>query len=180
MKFTELSLKGAFVVEVDRIEDERGFFGRLWCEKELEEYELNTKIVQVNVSLSKKKGTLRGLHFQKGIHAETKFVRCTRGAIYDVIVDLRPESPTFKRWCGVELTQNNYKMVYAPKGFAHGFLTLKENSEVFYMVTQFYNGKHEGGIRYNDPEININWPIDISEISEKDKNHPDFSLNKII
>jgi len=180
LKFTELELKGAFVIEVDKIQDERGFFGRLWCENELKKHGLNTNIVQSNVSLSKKKGTLRGMHFQRGEYAETKFVRCTQGSVYDVIVDLRPESPTFKQWCGVKLTADNYKMIYVPENFAHAFLTLEDNSEVYYMVTQFYNSENEGGLRYNDPEINIEWPIEINEISDKDNNHPNFSLKQII
>ncbi len=174
MKFTELELKGAYVIEVDKIQDERGFFGRLWCENELKNYGLNTNIVQSNVSLSKKKGTLRGMHFQRGEYAETKFVRCTRGSVYDVIVDLRPESPTFKQWYGVKLTADNYKMIYVPENFAHAFLTLEDNSEVYYMATQFYNSENEGGLRYNDPEINIEWPIEITEISDKDNNHPNL------
>lgn len=168
------------MVQVDKIEDRRGFFGRLWCEKEFKNFGLNTNIVQSNVSLSKNKGTLRGMHFQRGKHAETKFVRCTRGSVYDVIVDLRPDSPTFKKWCGVELSADNYNMIYIPESFAHGFLTLEDNSEVYYMVTQFYNAESEGGLHYNDPEINIEWPITISEISDKDDSHPSFSLNKII
>lgn len=180
MKFTELELKGAFVVEVDKIQDSRGFFGRLWCENEFADHNLNTNIVQSNVSLSKKKGTLRGMHFQRGSHAETKFVRCTRGSVYDVIVDLRPDSPTFKKWCGVELTADNYKMIYVPENFAHGFLTLEDDSEVYYLVTQFYSAQHEAGLRYNDPGIGIEWPNEIAEISEKDNNHPEFSLKNII
>ncbi|MDN3643375.1 dTDP-4-dehydrorhamnose 3,5-epimerase [Lutimonas halocynthiae] len=174
MKFTALELEGAFVIEVDKMEDQRGFFGRLWCEKEFKDHNLNTNIVQSNVSLSKKKGTLRGMHFQRGSHAETKFVRCTRGSVYDVIVDLRPDSPTYKRWCGVELTADNYKMIYVPENFAHGFLTLEDNSEVYYMVTQFYSAEHEGGLHYNDSDINIEWPIEINEISDKDDKHPKF------
>ena len=180
MKFTELSLKGAYLVDLNKIEDERGFFGRLWCENEFKSHNLNTNIVQSNVSLSKKKGTLRGMHFQKGAYAETKFVRCTRGSVYDVIVDLRPDSPTFKQWYGVELSAENYRMIYVPENFAHGFLTLQDNSEVYYLVTQFYNKEHEAGLRYNDTEINIQWPIEISEVSDKDKNHPEFSLKHIL
>ncbi len=180
MKFTTLDLEGAFVIEVDKIEDQRGFFGRLWCEKEFKSYNLETKIVQSNVSLSKKKGTLRGMHIQKGEYAETKFVRCTKGSVFDVIIDLRPESPTFKKWYGIELTADNYKMIYVPEGFAHGFLTLENNSEVYYMVTQFYSPKHEIGIRYDDPEIAVKWPSEIKEISIKDKNHPDFNLKNIL
>ena len=180
MKFTELSLKGAFIVDLEKIEDERGFFGRLWCQNEFVQHKLNTNIVQVNMSFSKKKGTMRGLHLQKGSHAETKFIRCTRGSVFDVMVDLRPNSPTFKKWFGVELSAKNYRMIYVPEGFAHGFLTLEDNSEVYYFVTQFYNGKHEVGLRYNDPTINIEWPIPVSEITDKDKNHPEFSLKQII
>lgn len=123
---------------------------------------------------------MRGLHFQKGQHAETKFIRCTKGAVYDVIVDLRPDSPTFKKWYGVELTADNYKMIYVPENFAHGFLTLEDQSEVNYLVTQFYNSKNEAGLRYNDPALNIKWPNKINEISYKDSNHPNFSLNNII
>ena len=174
MKFTALELEGAFVIEVNKMEDQRGFFGRLWCEKEFKDHNLNTNIVQSNVSLSKKKGTLRGMHFQRGSHAETKLVRCTRGSVYDVIVDLRPDSPTFKKWCGVELTADNYKMIYVPENFAHGFLTLEDNSEVYYMVTQFYSSEHEGGLHYSDSDINIEWPIEINEISDKDDKHPKF------
>lgn len=180
MKFKELPLKGAYIVEVEKLEDERGFFGRLWCQKELEEIGLNTQIVQSNVSRSKTKGTLRGMHFQKGEHAETKFVRCTKGSVYDVIIDLRKDSPTFMQWHGEELTSDNYKMMYVPENFAHGFLTLEDDSEVYYLVTQFYSKDYEGGLRFNDPAIKIKWPIEIKEISEKDNNHPSFDLNKII
>lgn len=177
MKFTETNLKGAFVIEVDKLIDDRGFFGRLWCEKEFEKYNLNTNIVQSNVSLSKKKGTLRGMHFQKHPYQETKLVRCTKGAVFDVIIDLRPESDTYKKWFGVKLTEDNHKMIYVPKNFAHGFITLKDDSEVYYLVTQFYNKAAESAIRWDDPAFEIEWPIQVEEISEKDRNHPDFNLN---
>lgn len=180
MKFTALELEGAFIIEVNKIEDQRGFFGRLWCEKEFKEHNLNTNIVQSNVSLSERKGTLRGMHFQRGAHAETKLLRCTKGSVFDAIVDLRPDSPTFKQWVGVELSEYNHKMIYVPEGFAHGFLTLEDNSEVNYLVTQFYNKESEGGLRYNDPEINIQWPIDVKYVSEKDLSHPNFNLKNII
>lgn len=174
MKFTESKLKGAYIIEVDKIGDHRGFFGRLWCKNEMEEHGLNTNLTQSNVSLSSQKGTLRGMHFQNEPYQETKLVRCTRGSVFDVIVDLRPDSPTFKQWFGAKLTADNYKMMYVPEGFAHGFLTLEDNSEVYYLVTEFYNKENESGVRYNDPAFGIEWPIDIIEISEKDNNHPDF------
>lgn len=174
MKFTETYLKGAFVIEVDKIEDSRGFFGRLWCENEFKTHNLKTNLVQSNVSFSKQKGTLRGMHFQRNPFQETKLVRCTRGKIYDVIIDLRPNSPTFKKWFGVELTANNYKMLYVPENFAHGFVTLEDNSEVYYIVTEFYNNKAEGGIRWNDPSFNIQWPQIVNIITDKDNNHPNF------
>lgn len=174
MTFEETKINGAYVVKLERIEDHRGYFARAWCRKELEQMNLETDIKQYNASFNHKKGTLRGLHFQKAPHAETKYVRCTNGAVYDVIVDLRPNSPTYKEWMGVELSADNMKMLYVPKGCAHGYLTLTDSAEVFYLVTAFYNQGAEGGVRYNDPEFNIQWPIDITEISEKDKNRPDF------
>lgn len=174
MLFTETKLKGAYIINLQKIEDDRGFFSRLWCKQELEEHNLNANVVQSNISYNKKKGTLRGLHFQKAPYEETKYVRCTKGAMYDVIVDLRPESPTFKQWLGVELSEENGSMLYVPKRFAHGYIALQDHTEVTYFVTQFYNGDAEGGIRYNDKQFNIEWPIPITEISEKDKNRPDF------
>lgn len=180
MKFIETDLHGAYIIEVDKLVDDRGFFGRLWCDNEAKEYNLNTNIVQSNVSFSKKRGTLRGMHFQKKPFQETKLIRCTRGSIYDVIIDLRPGSPTFKKWFGTELTEDNYKMLYVPENFAHGFITLKDNTEVYYLVTEFYNREAEDGIRWDDNEINIEWPIPIEEISERDKNHPDFDLKNIL
>jgi len=179
MKFTESKLQGAYVIEVEKIEDDRGFFGRLWCEKEFQKYNLNTNIVQSNVSLSKKQGTLRGMHFQKSPHQETKLVRCTKGSVYDVIIDLRPDSPTFKKWFGVKLTEDNHKMIYVPENFAHGFLTLEDNSEVYYLVTQFYNKEAESGLRWNDPAFDIQWPIEVMEISDKDNRHANFNLKDI-
>lgn len=180
MKFTETSLKGAYVIEVDKIGDERGFFTRIWCEDELKNYDLNTNIVQSNMSLSKRRGTIRGLHFQKSPFQETKFVRCTKGSVYDVIIDLRPDSTTYKKWFGVKLTENNHKMIYVPENFAHGFLTLEDNSEVYYLVTQYYNNDSEIGVRWNDPTFNIKWPIEITEVSEKDNNHPNFDFKSIL
>ena len=180
MIFKETPLKGAFEIEVQKIDDERGFFGRLWCEKELKAHGLNTNIVQSNVSLSKNKGTLRGMHFQRNPFQETKLVRCTKGAVYDVIIDLRPDSPTFKKWHGVKLSEEKHNMIYVPENFAHGFLTLEDHSEVYYLVTQFYNKDMEAGLRWNDPAFGIVWPDIIKEISVKDNKHPDFDLKNIL
>lgn len=176
MIFTELELKGAYLLEIKKISDDRGFFGRSWCKNEMEEHGLNGNVVQQNVSLSKQKGTLRGMHYQPDPYAETKLIRCTRGTIYDVIIDIRPDSPTWKQWVGVELSADNYKMVYVPEGFAHGFLTLEDNSEVTYLVTQFYAPGAEAGIRYNDPLFGVEWPGKVQVISDRDSSHPDFNL----
>lgn len=180
MIFTETSLQGAYVIDVEKITDDRGFFGRLWCKDQFEKYNLNANLVQSNVSLSKKKGTLRGMHFQKHPFQETKLVRCTKGAIYDVIIDLRPESPTFKKWFGIELTADNHRMLYVPENFAHGFLTLEDHSEVYYLVTQFYNKEAESGLRYNDPAFQIKWPETIIAVSDKDAAHPNFDLKNML
>lgn len=176
MIFTETYLKGAYVIDVQKLIDERGFFGRLWCQDEFERHGLNVNIVQSNVSLSTKKGTLRGMHFQKHPFQETKLVRCTKGKVYDVIIDLRPDSPTFQKWFGIELSEDNHRMIYVPENFAHGFLTLEDNSEVYYLVTQFYNKSKEGGVRWNDPNFKIEWPTSINEISIKDSSHPNFDI----
>lgn len=180
MKFEETSLKGAYIIEVDKLGDNRGFFGRLWCKNELKKYNLNTNIVQSNVSFNEKKGTLRGMHFQKKPFQETKLVRCTKGSVYDVIIDLRPNSSTYKKWFGVKLTDNNHKMIYVPENFAHGFLTLEENSEVYYLITQFYNNAAEVGLKWNDTAFNIEWPVEVKEISEKDNSHPFFDIKNIL
>ena len=175
MIFTETELKGAFVLEIKKMEDERGFFGRSWCARELEQHGLNANAAQANVSYNKLKGTLRGMHFQRAPHQETKLVRCTKGAICDVIIDLRPASPTYKKWIGVELTADNYKMLYVPEDFAHGFITLTDDTEVTYQVTQFYTPGAEGGIRWDDPAFNIQWPIAPSVVSGKDAVWDDFN-----
>lgn len=171
MIFTETKLKGAYIIDVKRLEDERGFFGRSYCQKEFEQYGLNTAMVQANVSYNAKKGTLRGMHMQVAPYEETKLVRCTRGAIYDVIVDMREGSETYKQWIGVELTADSYRMLYVPEGFAHGFITLSDNADVTYQVTQFYTAGSERGYRFDDPEIGIVWPIDPMVVSEKDLSH---------
>jgi dTDP-4-dehydrorhamnose 3,5-epimerase len=175
MIFTETKLKGAFIVEPERLDDHRGFFARAWCKKEFEAHGLNTRLVQSNISFNRKKGILRGMHYQKAPYEEAKLVRCTMGAIYDVIIDLRTDSPTWRQWLGIELTADNRKMLYVPEGFAHGYQTLTDNSEVFYQVSQFYSPDSERGIRWNDPVFAIHWPIDGDVvISEKDNNWPNF------
>lgn len=174
MKFFETLLKDAFVIELEKREDERGFFARTFCVNEFRDHDLETKIVQTNMSRTLKKGTLRGMHYQKFPHEETKLVRCTRGAIYDVIIDIRSDSPTYKKWFGIELTAQNHKMLFVPRSFAHGFVTLEDDCEVVYEVSEAYASGFEGGIRYNDPVFNIKWPTEIIEISEKDATHPDF------
>jgi len=175
MKFHETELKGAFVIEPERYADDRGFFARSWCQKEFEQHGLVSRIVQANISYNKKKGTLRGMHYQAVPYQETKLVRCSRGAIIDVIIDVRPESATFRKWIGVELTANNYKMLYVPEGFAHGFQTLEDDTEVLYQVSQFYTPDAERGARWNDPAFQIKWPEPVATTSEKDANWPDFS-----
>jgi dTDP-4-dehydrorhamnose 3,5-epimerase len=172
--FTETKLKDSYILEIKKMEDARGFFGRSWCQKEFEEHGLVPCVVQANVSYNKKKGTLRGMHYQIAPYEETKLVRCTRGALYDVIIDLRPDSPTYKQWLGVELTADNYKMLYVPKGFAHGFITLEDNTEATYQVSQFYTPGAEGGIRYNDPLFGIEWPVEVTVISDKDKSWANY------
>ena len=167
---------GAFVIDLEMRVDERGFFARAWCENEFREHGLETRVVQCNMSYNHEAGTLRGLHFQRPPHSETKVIRCTRGAIWDVIVDLREESPTYKEWFGIELTAENRRMLYVPEQFAHGYVTLAPGAEIFYQVSEFYSPSHEGGIRWNDPAIGIQWPeSDIRVISDKDASHPDFN-----
>ena len=174
MLFHETELKGAFIIEVKKLEDERGFFGRSFCMKEFEEHGLNPAVVQANVSYNKKKATLRGMHYQVSPYEETKLVRCVRGAIYDVIIDLRKDSETYRKWIGVELTEGSYRMLFVPEGFAHGFITLNDETEVIYQVSQFYTPGSEKGLRWNDPAFQIEWPLTPEIISEKDKGHPDY------
>ena len=175
MIFTETKLAGAFVIEPERVEDERGFFARTWCVREFEERGLNTRLVQCNISFNKQKGTLRGMHFQIEPHAETKLVRCTMGAMYDVIVDVRPDSPTLGRWVAVELSADNRKMLYIPEGFAHGFQTLVDNTEVFYQMAEFYHPESARGLRWDDPVLGIAWPPEEHRtIAAKDLDYEDW------
>lgn len=171
MIFTETKLAGAYIIDVKRMEDERGFFGRSYCKDEFKEYNLNTNAVQSNLSSNKKKGTLRGMHMQKQPFEESKLVRCTRGSIYDVIIDMRESSPTFKQWIGVELTAESFRMLYVPEGFAHGFITLEDNTDVAYQVTEFYTPGFEQCYRWDDPAFGIIWPIEPQVISPKDQEH---------
>ena len=172
MKFRETKLPGAFVIEPKKIEDERGFFARAWSQTEFEERGLNPRVVQSNLSYSRKKGTLRGLHYQITPYEEARLVRCIRGAILDVMIDLRLDSPTYMQWIGVELTAANRKMLYAPEGFAHGFQTLEDDSEAFYQVSAFYCPEAERGVRWDDPTFGIVWPVAVSCVSEKDRRWP--------
>jgi dTDP-4-dehydrorhamnose 3,5-epimerase len=174
--FTEKKLQGAFLIEPEKFEDERGFFARTWCKREFQAHHLNPNLVQCSTSFTAKKGVLRGMHFQAPPHEEAKLVRCTMGAIYDVIVDLRTNSETFTQWISVELSAENRKMIYVPEGFAHGFLTLKDNTEVFYQMSEFYVPECARGVRWNDPAFSIQWPIDVRFLSNRDRTFPDFTL----
>lgn len=174
MKFIETPLKGAYTIHLEQRGDDRGFFARSFCIEEFDAAGLRRDVVQINNSFSRDKGTLRGMHYQLAPRAEDKIVRCVRGSLLDVIVDLRSESPTFLRHFKIELSADNRTALYVPKGFAHGFVTLEDNTEVFYLVTEFYAPESERGIRYNDPGLGIEWPTEPVVISEKDENWPAF------
>lgn len=181
MIFNKTALEDAYIIELQKFNDVRGFFARAFCEKEFEDQGIYFRVVQANTSYSSRKHTLRGMHYQVKPHQEAKLIKCTKGAIYDVIIDMRSDSPTFKKWTGVELSEYNRKMVYVPEGFAHGFLTLEDDTEVYYPVTECYTPGAEKGIRWDDPAFNIDWPAKAAIISEKDQSWPLFneSLNKI-
>lgn len=172
MIFKETKLQGAYLIQLKELVDDRGFFARTWCQREFDEMGLVARIVQSNMSFNHKKGTLRGMHYQVSPYEETKLIRCTRGAIYDVIVDLRADSPTYCQWIGAELAADNRHMLFVPEGFAHGFQTLKDDTEVTYQVSQFYTPGAERGARYDDTAFGIDWPIPVSAISDKDKGWP--------
>jgi dTDP-4-dehydrorhamnose 3,5-epimerase len=169
MIFTETKLKGAFVIDIERREDSRGFFGRAFCQHEFESYGLKPIIAQSNVAFNRKKGTIRGMHFQFPPAAETKLVRCTRGAILDIIVDLRPESPTYLEHIAVELTEDNSSALYVPGRFAHGYQALRDNTDTSYQVGEFYTPGCEGGLLHDDPRLGLQWPLPVSVISDKDR-----------
>jgi len=170
----KLPLNDAALIETNFNEDSRGIFSRFFCNNDLKNLLNGNEIVNINFSQSKKKGTLRGLHFQNEPNQEKKFVRCISGRIYDVIVDLRKDSGTYLKWYGTELCSNNKKMIYVPEGFAHGFQTLENNSEIMYCVTNYYSPNDEGGYRFNDPSLKIKWPLEVTEISNKDLNFLDL------
>jgi len=174
MIFRETKLPGVFEIDLEAKLDERGFFARTWCQKEFATHGLNTKLVQCSVSFNTRKGTLRGMHYQVAPHAETKLIRCTQGAIYDVVLDLRPQSPKFKDCIGVVLTAEKRNMIYVPEGCAHGFLTLEVGTEVFYQVSEFQSQESARGVRFDDPAFRIAWPEKIEVISERDRNYPKF------
>lgn len=174
MRFTELALQGAFIVAPERREDSRGYFARTFCRDEFAAHGLTTDFVQCNTSFNARRGTLRGMHFQRAPHEEIKLVRCTKGAVLDVLLDLRPDAPTFCRWQAVELNEENGIAIYIPAGFAHGFQTLIDNSEVFYQMAERYHPEAAAGARWNDPAFAIDWPIVPPTISERDAAYADF------
>ncbi len=174
MLFKETKLKGAYVVELDRIEDKRGFLARSFCQKEFKKNGLNFNIVQSSVSYNKKRGTIRGMHFQTSPYEEAKLVMCVKGELYDVIIDLRKNSPTYGKWFSIKLTETNYKSLYIPEGFAHGFQTLEDNTVILYQMSEFYYPESSRGIRWNDPAFRIKWPMDKFILSHKDKGYKDF------
>ncbi len=174
MKFTPTPIHGAYIIDLETFGDERGFFGRAWCREEFAQHGLVSDIAQCNLSYSREKGTIRGLHYQIAPHQEAKLMRCIRGAIYDVIVDLRPDSPTYLQWTGVLLTAENRQSFYVPPGCAHGFQTQEDHTEVFYPVSTSYTPSAERGVRWDDPYFAISWPLPLSQISAKDSAIPDF------
>ncbi len=179
MKFNKTKINGVFLIELEKIEDERGFFSRTFDKLEFQKNNLEDKYVQCSLSCNKKKGTLRGLHFQLPPYDEVKIVSCTNGKIFDVVADLRKNSPTFGLWDSNELSQDNYSMLYIPSGVAHGYQTLENDSIIYYQISQYFNSKYYSGIKYNDPFFNINWPLPISSISKNDSNWEIFSENRI-
>jgi dTDP-4-dehydrorhamnose 3,5-epimerase len=175
MKFVPLPIEGAYAVLREPHTDERGFFARMWCEEEFAAHGLSTQIVQCSMSMSLKKGTLRGMHFQTAPHEEIKFIRCTRGAMYDVLLDLRPDSPTYLKWHAEELTETNGTQLYIPAGIAHGFQSLEDNTEMCYQISAAYASDFAGGVRWDDPAFGIVWPEAERTISRKDQEWPDYS-----
>jgi len=173
MEFIETALKGAFVIRQKKIEDHRGYFARAWCQEEFSQHGLNPSMLQLNTAFSFQRGTVRGMHYQEKPHEEAKLIRCTRGAIYDVIIDLRPDSPTRGQWHAEELTSSNGTMVYAPEGFAHGYQTLLDESEMYYMTSAHYAPEAARGVRYDSVALAILWPLPVTAISEQDRKWPD-------
>ena len=174
MIFTETMVKGAYVIDLECRADDRGFFARAWCQKEFEAHGLTAQLAQVNMALSTRKGTLRGMHYQLDPCHEAKVVFCTRGAVFDVVVDLRRESPTHGHWAAVELTAGNHRSLYIPERCAHGYQTLEDDTELWYQTSQFYSPDHARGVRYNDPAFGIAWPLEIDKMSDTDRSWPDY------
>jgi dTDP-4-dehydrorhamnose 3,5-epimerase len=174
MTFHETKIPGVFEIHLEPKRDDRGFFARSWCQKEYVDHGLEPKLVQCDISLNTRKGTLRGMHYQAAPFPETKVVRCTQGAVYDVVLDLRPQSRTFREWIAVTLTAENRNMVYVPKGCAHGFLTLKDDTEIFYQMSEVYDAASARGVRWDDPAFRMVWPEKVEVISERDRTYPDF------
>ena len=174
MIFSETKLSGAYIIEIEKIQDERGFFSRTWDKKICKDIGMDSDIIQSSISFNKKRGTLRGMHYQIEPFEESKFVRCTKGKIYDVILDLRSDSKTFKNWYSVELSVSNHKILYIPKEFAHGFQTLEDDSEVYYEINQIFSPEHSRGLRWDDPIFKIIWPLEVTAISQKDKEYKSF------
>lgn len=174
MIFKTTKLDGAYIIEPERLSDDRGFFARVWCQDEFAKHGLETTMLQSNISYNRRRGTLRGMHFQRPPHAEVKIVRCTAGAVYDVIIDLRQGSPTFTEWIGVDLSAENRRMLYVPHGFAHGYITRTDDAEVLYQVSASYAPEAEGGVRYDDPAFGIEWPVSVEMLSDKDASWSDF------
>ena len=180
MFFKEVGLKGAYIIEPEKFEDERGFFTRVWDREIFHSVGLNTNLIQCNISFNKLKGTLRGLHFQVKPYEEAKVVRCTKGSVFEVLIDIRKNSKTFKKWISVNLSAENYKLLYVPEGFALGFQTLEDNSELFYQMSQVYKPEYAKGIRWDDKTFNIPWPEMVSVISERDKSFPEFNESVVM
>lgn len=174
MRFTETKVKGALLMDLERREDHRGFFARSWCAREFGARGLISGIAQINVGYTAKKAAVRGMHFQLPPHAEAKTVRCTGGGVFDVVIDLRPDSPTYKQWDGFELTNENHRMLYIPEGCAHGYQTLTDGSEIEYLTSAFYAPESARGVRYDDPAFAVNWPLPVSIISDADRSWPDY------
>ncbi|MPZ78386.1 MAG: dTDP-4-dehydrorhamnose 3,5-epimerase [Deltaproteobacteria bacterium] len=176
MIFTETKLPGAYIIELERLADERGFFARAFCRDEFEQHGLNSSVAQCNISFNRKKGTLRGMHYQVAPHSEAKLVTCVAGSVYDVIIDLRTDSATYSQWLAVELSAHQRSMLYIPEGFAHGFQTLEDDTEVFYQMFQFYQPAAGRGVRWDDPAFAIRWPDGPRILSDRDRSYPDFRL----
>jgi dTDP-4-dehydrorhamnose 3,5-epimerase len=176
MKFTETKISGTWLVDMELLHDDRGFFSRAWCEEEFGAHGITKNLSQANLSLSKSAGTIRGMHFRRGSHSEMKSVRCIRGAIFDVVLDLRPDSSTYCQWHGEELSAENRRMLVVPEGCAHGFQTLLDDSEIYYLMSQTYLDGSESGVRWDDPAFDIQWPLPIGEISIRDAAFPDYEV----